>query len=66
MMRYDIYVFTCLFCFLTLSPPLKETKIEGFGGLQFFEKGDQGIAASPRINHFVRNFTENPMVKCAK
>jgi hypothetical protein len=42
---------------------LKEAKIGGFGGLQFLEKGDQGIAASPCINHFVRNFTENPMVK---
>ncbi len=28
-------------------------------------KSDQGIAASPRINHFVRNFTENPIMKSA-
>ena len=39
--------------FLTLSPPLNEAKIGGFGGLQFSEKGDEGIAASPHINHFV-------------
>jgi hypothetical protein len=50
---------------LTLSPPLNEAKIGGFGGLQFLEKGDEGIAASPRINHFVQNFTENQMVKSA-
>jgi len=50
---------------LTLSPPLNQAKIGGFGGLQFSEKGDEGIAASPRINHFVQNFTENTMVKSA-
>jgi hypothetical protein len=44
---------------LKLSPPLNQAKIGGFGGLQFLEKGDEGIAASPRINHFVQNFTEN-------
>jgi hypothetical protein len=49
--------------FLTLSPPLNEAKIGVFGGLQFSEKGDEGIAVSPRINHFVQNFTENTMVK---
>jgi hypothetical protein len=50
---------------LTLSPPLNQAKIGGFGGLQFSEKGDEGIAASPRINHFVQNFAENTMVKSA-
>jgi hypothetical protein len=50
---------------LTLSPPLNQAKIGSFGGLQFSEKGDEGIAASPRINHFVQNFTENTMVKSA-
>jgi hypothetical protein len=50
---------------LTLSPPLNQAKIKGFGGLQFLEKGDEGIAVSPRMNHFVQNFTENPMVKSA-
>jgi hypothetical protein len=45
--------------FLTLSPPLNQAKTGGFGGLQFLEKGDEGI------NHFVQNFTENPMVKSA-
>ena len=44
--------------YLTLSPPLNEAKIGGFGGLQFSEKGEEGIAASPRINHFVQNFAE--------
>ncbi len=48
---------------LTVSPPLNQAKIGGFGGLQFLEKGDEGIAASPRINHFVQNFAENTMVK---
>jgi hypothetical protein len=48
-----------------MSPPFREAKIGGFGGLQFLKKGDQGIAASPRINHFVWNFTENLMVKSA-
>jgi hypothetical protein len=28
----------------TLSPPLNQAKIGGFGGLQFLEKGDEGIA----------------------
>jgi hypothetical protein len=28
---------------LTLSPPLNQSKIGGFGGLQFLEKGDEGI-----------------------
>ncbi len=51
--------------FNKLSPPLNEAKIGGFGGLQFSEKGDEGIAASPRINHFVQNFAENTMVKSA-
>jgi hypothetical protein len=50
---------------LTLSPPLNQAKIGGFGGLQFLEKGDEGMAASPRIKHFVQNFTENQMVKSA-
>jgi hypothetical protein len=50
---------------LTLSPPLNQAKIGGFAGLQFFEKGDEGIVASLRINHFVQNFTGNPMVKSA-
>jgi hypothetical protein len=48
--------------FSTLSTQLNETKIGGFGGLQFLEKGDEGIAASPRINHFVQNFTKNTML----
>jgi hypothetical protein len=47
---------------LTLSPPLNQAKIGGFVCLQFLEKVDEGIVASPRINHFVQNFTENPMV----
>ncbi len=51
--------------FLTLSPPLNQAKTVGFGGLQFLEKGDEGISASTRINYFVQNFTENPMVKSA-
>jgi hypothetical protein len=67
------FVFVCggifepqsYFHVLTLSPPLNEAKIGGFGGLQFSEKGDEGIAASPRINHFVQNFAENTMVKSA-
>ncbi len=50
---------------LTLSPPLNEAKIGGFGGLQFLEKGDEGIAASSCINHFVQNFTKNQMMKSA-
>ncbi len=54
-----------LFYYLTLSPPLNQAKIGGFGGLQFLEKGDEGITVSPRINHFVQNFTENIMVKFA-
>ncbi len=54
------------FCnLLTLSPPLNQAKIGGFGGLQFFEKGDEGIVASSHINHFVQDFTENPMVESA-
>ncbi len=53
------------FSLLTLNPPLNEAKIGGFGGLQFLEKGDEGIAVSPRINHFVQNFTENQMVESA-
>jgi hypothetical protein len=57
--------FLAEFSLLTLSPPLNEAKIGGFGGLQFSEKGDEGIAASPRINHFVQNFAENTMVKSA-
>jgi hypothetical protein len=48
---------------LTLSPQLNEAKIGGFGGLQFSEKGDEDVAVSPRINHFVHNFSENTMVK---
>ncbi len=50
---------------LTLSPSLNQAKIGGFGDLQILEKGDEGIAASPRINRFVQNFTENQMVKSA-
>jgi hypothetical protein len=56
-------LYILMYLTLTLSPPLKEAKIGGFGGLQFLGTGDQGIAASPCINHFVRNFTANPMVK---
>ncbi len=35
----------------------------GFWGIKFLKKGDEGITASPRINHFVQNFKENPMAK---
>jgi ABC-type cobalt transport system substrate-binding protein len=45
---------------LTLSPPLNEAKIGGFGGLQFLEKGDKDIAASPPYKPFCAKFYGKP------
>jgi hypothetical protein len=63
--HWNVFIPRIVIFLLTLSPPLNQAEIGGFGGLQFLEKGDEGIAASLRINHFVQNFTENQMVKSA-